>query len=154
MATPPGPPSDTASSPQLDLDRIATSMGGVMRTAPTGDDPTACPVLGAATSGVMWLTGPRDGPPLPVRFPFLDRVAALCDGIGWASETLGQRVRLDPVATVIERAAGRGFSRNGTTSVNGSCRLLRCQDGWVACNLARPDDFDLVPAVTGAAGSG
>jgi hypothetical protein len=102
----------------------------------------------------MWLTGPPSEPPLPVPFPFVDRVRALCDGVGRASDALGQRVGLDPVGVVIERAAVRGFSRNGTTSANGSCRLLRCLDGWVACNLARPDDLDLIAAITGTSGTG
>ncbi|MGH8994660.1 MAG: CoA transferase, partial [Acidimicrobiales bacterium] len=153
MATPPGPPSGTPSSTRLDLDEIAASMGAGPPSAGVSEDETACPVLRAAASGVMWLTGQKDGPPLPVRMNFVDRVGALCDAVGWASNELGQRVRLDPVQVVIERAAGRGFTRNGTTSANGSCRLLGCKDGWVVCNLARPDDSELLPAVTGAKGA-
>ena len=42
---------------------------------------------------------------------------------------------------------GRGFSRRGQTSANGTCRLLRTRDGWVAVNLARPDDVAAVPAI-------
>jgi len=50
------------------------------------------------------------------------------------------------------RAAQRGFRRAGQVSANGWCRLLRSQDGWVACNLARPDDVELLAAVTGLEG--
>ena len=34
-------------------------------------------------------------------------------------------------------------------SANGSCRLLRSTDGWIAVNLPRPDDLELLPAWLG-----
>ena len=34
-----------------------------------------------------------------------------------------------------------------------ACRLLSAADGWVAVNLARDDDIDLVPALTGLSGA-
>lgn len=37
-------------------------------------------------------------------------------------------------------------------SANGHCRLLRAADGWCALNLARPDDVDVIPALTGREG--
>lgn len=37
----------------------------------------------------------------------------------------------------------------GAASANGSCRLLAAADGWVAVNLPRPDDLDLLPAWLG-----
>jgi hypothetical protein len=37
----------------------------------------------------------------------------------------------------------------GRTSANGSCRLCRTLDSWVAVNLARPDDLSLIGALTG-----
>ncbi len=39
------------------------------------------------------------------------------------------------------------MQRAGRTSAGGSCRLLEAVDGWLAVNLARPDDVDAVPAV-------
>ena len=48
------------------------------------------------------------------------------------------------------RAALQGWHRRGMTSANGSCRLLQAADGWLAVNLARPDDVLSVPAVVGA----
>ena len=42
-----------------------------------------------------------------------------------------------------------GPPRSADSSANGSCRLLRCLDGWVAVNLPRPDDLDLLPAWLG-----
>lgn len=46
------------------------------------------------------------------------------------------------------RDAPGGLGEPGRISANGSCRLLAARDGWVALNLARPDDLDLIPALT------
>lgn len=35
-------------------------------------------------------------------------------------------------------------------SPNGACRMIRTADGWLAINLARPEDVELVPAFVGA----
>ncbi len=45
-----------------------------------------------------------------------------------------------------ERAALLQWTRNGSVSPNGACRLLAAADGWLAVNLARPEDWRLVPA--------
>lgn len=37
----------------------------------------------------------------------------------------------------------------GLVSPNGACRLIRARDGWVALNLARDEDKELVPAWLG-----
>jgi hypothetical protein len=42
-----------------------------------------------------------------------------------------------------------GLRRHGRISANGSCRLLRAGDGWVAVNLPRREDVDSVEALTG-----
>jgi crotonobetainyl-CoA:carnitine CoA-transferase CaiB-like acyl-CoA transferase len=46
-----------------------------------------------------------------------------------------------------ERAALNGFSQPGLISTGGGCRLYETRDGWVALNLARPDDRELLPAL-------
>lgn len=51
-----------------------------------------------------------------------------------------------------DRAAANGFQVPGSVSAGGACRLYRATDGWVALNLARPDDRDLLPALFGDAG--
>lgn len=51
------------------------------------------------------------------------------------------------------RAQLAGLERPGRTSANGSCHLLRAADGWVAVNLARPDDLAAVPALLALLGS-
>lgn len=109
----------------------------------------------------MALTGwPGQGP----RWPEGDVVARL-----EAALLLASRFGADPgggpaadVGTLLgQRAASRGWSRGGTTSVGGRCRLLAAADGWVAVALARGTDVELVPALiagtsdppAGAAGS-
>src|SRR5262249_13661115 len=62
-------------------------------------------------------------------------------------ETIGRPVPgLCGGMLLAERAAIAGFGRNGTTSAGGSCRLLPVRHGWIALNLARPDDWALLPA--------
>lgn len=45
-----------------------------------------------------------------------------------------------------ERAAISGYTSRGTISPGGSCRLLGAADGGIALNLARDEDWELVPA--------
>ena len=45
-----------------------------------------------------------------------------------------------------ERAAIAGFGRAGRVSAGRACRLLPGADGWLALSLARPDDWQLLPA--------
>ncbi len=53
---------------------------------------------------------------------------------------------------VLERDFAGSLGKPGQVSVNGSCRMLKCKDGWVALNLARPEDLDVVPALTDGEG--
>jgi len=48
-----------------------------------------------------------------------------------------------------ERCACNGFTVPGAISAGGGCRLIAAADGWIALNLARPDDRDLLPALVG-----
>lgn len=48
---------------------------------------------------------------------------------------------------IMGRAALNGFTAQGRISANGSCRLLRADDGWMAVNLSRSSDLELLPAV-------
>lgn len=66
------------------------------------------------------------------------------------------RLALLPFAMTIEEllvrdAPGR-LQRPDLTSANGACRLLRAADGWLALNLARGEDRELIPALTGLEG--
>jgi hypothetical protein len=53
---------------------------------------------------------------------------------------------LDALALLGERAASMGLWRRGATSCGGSCRLLRCADGFLAVSLPRDEDLEMVPA--------
>jgi hypothetical protein len=73
----------------------------------------------------------------------------------WAAgalTALGQLAPNCPIAKISgpallsERAAIAGLRRRGRISPGGSCRLLRTRDAWLALNLARPDDEDLLSA--------
>jgi hypothetical protein len=77
-------------------------------------------------------------------------VATLAADLAEASEAAtGVRVRVrDDVLT--ERARLLGLGEPGAVSANGSCRLVRARDGWLAVNLPRDSDLEAVPAWTGA----
>jgi hypothetical protein len=99
-----------------------------------------------ADSGAMALTGRADGPPLLPRAPVASRLAAAQAVLAGVTDLVGRRVDVDVPALLGERAALRGLTRAGATSVGGSTRLLRAADGWVAVSLPRADDWSLVPA--------
>ncbi len=104
------------------------------------------PALVWAASGAMALTGPADGP--PVIGPAW--IASCMNGALAAFERIaGRSLGLDAAALLGERAACLGLARQGTISPGGRCRLLRTADGWLAVNLARPDDLELLPAWLG-----
>jgi hypothetical protein len=104
------------------------------------------PAVEWALSGAMALTGPADGAPfvLPAYLPACMRgvVLALRSLSGASLGELG-----DGPALLGERAALIGLQRQGSISPGGACRFVRAADGWIAVNLPRPDDFDLLPAL-------
>jgi hypothetical protein len=51
-----------------------------------------------------------------------------------------------------ERAALNGFAVPGMVSAGGGCRLYRAGGDYIALNLARPDDRELLPALFGDGG--
>jgi hypothetical protein len=55
-------------------------------------------------------------------------------------------VAVDPLDVLAGRARASGLRRRGDVSCGGSARLVRAVDGWLAVNLARPADRELVPA--------
>jgi len=112
----------------------------------TGQDATEA----WASSGLMALTGNPEDPPVagPGDPAGSLREAGAC--FERLSEAAGRPVRLDWPALAGERAALLGLRRRGTWSPNGSCRMLRAADGWLALNLPRAEDFELVPAWLGS----
>ncbi|MCP4035381.1 MAG: hypothetical protein GY733_00465 [bacterium] len=90
--------------------------------------------------------GEADGPALLAPAP----LATAAEGARCALQQLaGAQWRggaLDAAALLGERAAIFGFQRRGRTSPGGSCRLLRARDAWMAVNLARESDRDMLEA--------
>jgi len=128
---------------------IRTSAAGMAVRAPwhgVRATPTAA-AADWAESGAMWLTGRPDGPPLHTT----GRPATVARGAAFALELLsakaGKPVRLDGARLLGERAALAGLRRRGDVSAGESARLLRAADGWLALNLARDADIELVPAL-------
>jgi hypothetical protein len=83
----------------------------------------------------------------------LDAAFALTREIAALTARQGARVSLDPRA-VLDRSDSVALAAPGLSSANGSCRLLRAADGWIALNLARAEDVELVPAWTQGAAEG
>ena len=99
-----------------------------------------------ARSGAMALTGSTDGPPRLAPGPLA--LAARGAALALATRAPGSRAlaELDGPALLGARAALLGLGRQGSVAPGGGCRLLATQDGWLALNLARPEDRELLPA--------
>lgn len=103
------------------------------------------PALSWAGSGLMALTGRADGAPQMCPIP----LAACADGALAALASLappGVFGGLRGSQLLSERAAIAGLQRAGAISAGGSCHLLAVADGSIALNLAREDDWALLPA--------
>ncbi len=96
---------------------------------------------------MMFLTGRTGGPALGGPAALVDRGRDIAADIARRTERLGRPVLVDPLALMVERAALGGLRRGGQVSCGGSSRLMRSADGWIAATMARPTDWDLVPAL-------
>lgn len=107
--------------------------------------PTIHPALAWRRAGLCAVTGRAYGPGLVCPVP----LGAVADGALAALQAITPSAQLpkNGAALLGERARMMGFSRQGAISANGSCRLLACDDGHVALNLPRVDDWELVPAL-------
>lgn len=107
--------------------------------------PVEHPALSWADAGLMALTGERDGEPQMCPAP----LAACAEGALAALAALappGAFADLQGAQLLGERAAIAGLVRAGAASPGGACRLLETADGAIALNLAREDDWALLPA--------
>ena len=102
-----------------------------------------------ASSGAMWLTGQRHGPPSAAPAQVAEALVAAADDLAQQSARWGRTVVVDGPALLGERAALTGMSRNGDTSVGGSARFVQAADGWIVLNLPRPEDVESLPALVG-----
>ena len=103
------------------------------------------PAAAWAACGLMDLTGPAGGAAQMCPVP----LAACADGALAALASLAPASTLDALSgaqLLAERAAVMGLRRAGPVSPGGACRLYQAADGWIALNLARPDDWSLLPA--------
>ena len=74
--------------------------------------------------------------------------AALTDMLAGTSARTGARIALDPLA-ICDRSDVLALAEPGLVSPNRACRLIACRDGWIAANLPRDEDLELVPAWLG-----
>lgn len=102
-----------------------------------------------ASSGAMWLTGQRHGPPSAAPARVVRALSAAADDLAQQTGRWGRTVVVDGPALLGERAALTGMSRNGDTSVGGSARFVQAADGRIVVNLARPEDVESLPALVG-----
>jgi len=77
-------------------------------------------------------------------------LAKLAQQFAELSAGFGRRVEPD-LAALADRSADLALEPPGLRSPNGKCRLIEAADGWLAVNLARPEDVDLLPAWLGSA---
>jgi hypothetical protein len=104
------------------------------------------PAASWARSGAMALTGYRHDAPVMCPVP----LAAYAEGVLMALAHIGGQAfpsNLSGARLLGERAAAAGYMRNGPIAPGGSCRFLKTRDGWIALNLARSDDWDMLPAL-------
>lgn len=71
----------------------------------------------------------------------IGQIADLAAGFGWTLDR--------DLLRLTERKGLLPLGRPGLRSPNRSCRLVQAADGWIAVNLAREDDRDLIPAWLG-----
>lgn len=75
-------------------------------------------------------------------------VRAFAQEIAARSARLGRRVAVDE-GVLSQRAAFFSLGVPAEWSANRSCRMVRALDGWIAVNLPRESDLELIPAWVG-----
>lgn len=77
--------------------------------------------------------------------PIQPALDALCADVAGLTVGFGRRVDASSLG-ILDRQGHLALNAPGLVSPNGACRLVRAADGWIAVNLARAEDLDLVPA--------
>lgn len=78
----------------------------------------------------------------------LDAIAETTGQLTDAARSIGGALAIDP-RQILERDSATPLQMPSTISANRHCRLIEARDGWLAVNLARPDDALTVPAWIG-----
>jgi len=132
---------------------MGRSVGGAEeRAVGNGSTVVDRPASAWSESGLEALTGRADGPGLPPPPGLVPGVQALAASICRESARIGRPVVVDPLEEMADRARLAGLGRAGSVSCGGSTRLLCAADDWMAVSLARPSDWELVPAWLGLPG--
>jgi len=79
--------------------------------------------------------------------PVLDQLSGRVRAL---TERGGRRVEVVDLKLTDRRGQLELDPPGGRISCNRSCRMVRAADGWIAVNLARPEDHELIPAWLGA----
>ena len=126
-----------------DPDFRASAYAG--RLVPGAHGAADAPALAWRRAGLMAVTGLADGPGLVCPWA----LASAADGALLALQHLEPAADLPQNGALLlgERSRLLGLTRHGRTSANGSCHLLDTADGRIAINLARGDDWVLLPAL-------
>jgi len=106
----------------------------------------------ASEEAVLWeacggleLTGWPDEPLYP-GFQLASRLAGLSGQLARFMRNVPSLQEILSARALLGRRDGLDIRRRGRVSAGGSCRLLACKDGWVALNLPREEDFEMLPA--------
>lgn len=99
-----------------------------------------------ARCGAMALSGLPEGPPLLAPVPLASAAQGALLALRALAGSAWRGGGLDAASLLGEHAAVFGFRRRGSISPGGSCRMIRAADGWLAVNLARVSDREMVPA--------
>jgi hypothetical protein len=97
-------------------------------------------------SGLMWLTGFSDLPPVFCPVP----VAACAQGVWLALESICKSPAIknfDASRLLAERAAFMSLTRQGDINLGGSCRFLQAADAEFVINMTRDSDWEMLPAL-------
>jgi len=127
--------------------RLLADLG--MENTIVSPDEEPHPAVLQAESGLMWLCGENDGDPDLLPVP----LSSCANGVIRALQCLpgmALPTGFNGAGLLTERAAITGHHRRGMTAPGESCRLIATADGMIALNLARPSDWEDLPALFGS----
>ncbi|WP_068273019.1 CoA transferase [Aldersonia kunmingensis] len=112
-------------------------------------EPELTPLQAWAASGAMALTGRSGGPPLAAPGSAATMVSAALREIAMSTIIRTEHEpKLPGIELLGERAAIAGLHRAGPFSCGGAFRVVETNDGRFGLSLPRPEDLDLIPALT------